>query len=300
MFKKGEIPLTINFQNWLFFPFIATFNLVDGLNSGRTGFGLILMLLFPTTMLGLFGQKPINREFVIPLSIVFLFFTIWFFSGTTLRVRHLLPIFPLLLIICISISKSFFDRFGAIHLLSLCFIIVIGIQLAGQIVFGYNYAKFIFTGETKKLFLERNIPESKGVYWINENLPSKVRVAHTDRGIAYLFNHTSFMLHPYYQKIIDVRPSAISNARFVTQLKAEGITHLMISNLSKDITNKPVQSMFVTLLQIGCLETIWKSDILNATSRTLRSLGVTKNIAGKTQNLSEALILKINYKICQN
>ena len=247
MLKHGDLPLTVNLLNWLIYPFVATFNLVEGLNSGRAGFGIFLALILPMACIGFIRSPTAGNKIIIPLIIAFIFFTIWFFSGTTQRVRHLLPIYPLILIICVSLSWSFFNRINAINLFGLCFALVICIQTAGQLVFGYNYAKFSFTEETRKSFLERNVQYAAAVHWINDNLPIGSRVAHSERGIAYLFDDTSFMLHPYFQNIVEARPSTENKVTFITQLKAQRITHLMLPNKKKNAKNSAFHNMVIEL-----------------------------------------------------
>ena len=298
LLKQGDLPLTVNLLNWLLFPFIAAFNLVEGLNAGRTGFGIFLILILPMTCIGFVRYTTINSNIMFPLIIAFIFFTIWFFSGTTQRVRHLLPIYPLILIACVSISWSFFNRINAMNLFGLCFAIVIFIQTAGQMVFGYNYLKFAFLGETRKSFLERNVQYAAAVHWTNENLPSGSRVAHSQRGISYLFEDTSFMLHPYFQTIVEARPSTNNKVTFNTQLKAEGITHLILPNKKKNDANSAFEKMVIELAESGCLKTLRTFDILKLTSRTLKNLDLSRKNREATYAIEDGIIFKIIYNNC--
>ena len=181
-----------------------------------------------------------------------------------------------------------------------CFALVICIQTAGQMVFGYNYAKFVITGETRKSFLERNLPYAAIIHWINDNLPIGSRVAHSERGIAYLFNETSFMLHPYFQKIIEARPSTKNKVIFITQLKAEGITHLMLQNKKKNDANSEFENMVVELAESECLKTLRTFDILRIPSRTFRNLNLSINNREEQHARAGGIIFKIIYNNCAN
>ena len=52
----GELPLDRTLINWLLYPVYTTFNLVPALEGGRTGLGVLLILILPTAILDL-SQK---------------------------------------------------------------------------------------------------------------------------------------------------------------------------------------------------------------------------------------------------
>ena len=285
-----SVPIT--FLNWLLFPIIAFLNLIPDLDSGRTGFGIFIALIFPMTIVGIFRYQSLSSKELIPLVVVVLFFTIWFFSGTSQRVRHLLPVYPFILITFVAFALSFSNRFDVSNILAYCFIITIGIQIAGQMLFGFNYAKFFITGEERHSFIERNVSQATVVHWANKNLPPETRVAYRIRGIAYLFNNHPFMLHPRLQKIIDSRPSTHDSLKFVNQLQGENITHLILKKSRINVTTSEFQRMMYQLVHSGCFSTLKEFEALSLPSRTLKSLGQTKP-------LSTFQLLKINYNSCR-
>ena len=137
------------------------------------------------------------------LIIAGIFFTVWFFSGTTQRTSP----YGISAGIGHSVSGSYrmgtTDAFSARKRGAEC---RINHQLTGHSLFTVNYAKHIFSSETRWGFLERNVSRANAAKWINENLPESVRIGFTERQLAYLIEVPAFMIHPDIQAVIDTRP----------------------------------------------------------------------------------------------
>ena len=70
------------------------------------------------------------------------------------------------------------------------------------------------------------------------------------------------MLHPNFQQIIDVRPSVHNKNRFISQLKGQKITHLMLQIPQKTKTNSPFQRMVIELFDSNIIrKSVVKFDI---------------------------------------
>ena len=192
---KGELPLDRTVFNWLSYPVLSIFNLVERLEGGRTGFGIFTILILPLAIYGLSRPEYRRCEFIVPLAVAGIFFTVWFFSGTTQRTRHLLPVYTLVIIGLFPIAVDVSRRVSLSLPLAAGIFIVVAIQVAGQLIFGFNYANHVFSSEPRRSFHLRNVPGANSAHWINMNLPEKSKVGFTNRQLAYLLNKPRYMMH---------------------------------------------------------------------------------------------------------
>jgi 4-amino-4-deoxy-L-arabinose transferase-like glycosyltransferase len=275
---SGELPLDRTLFNWLSYPVLSTFNLAERLEGGRTGLGIISILILPLAIYGLSRSEYRRREFVVPLAIALIFFTVWFFSGTTQRTRHLLPVYPLILICLFPVVVDVARRMSLSFPLVAGLSAVVVIQIAGQFVFGVNYITHIFSPETRSAFYQRNVPSANAALWAASELPDESKLGFTNRQLAYLLPIPSYMIHPHLQVLIDGRASVKNEGVFVAQIKRQGITHLLLPG---DWGRKEAQSadrsnfsrLVERLIQQGCLKPLREFDTFSISSRTLRSFG---------------------------
>lgn len=276
IYATAENPLARTISNWLLYPVYATFDTVAKLESGRTGLGVFLALLLPLTVAGALRKSFRDRQTIVFFALAAIFFTVWFASGTTQRVRHLLPVYPLLLIACYALALKASETYKLIRPFSAAVFLVLIVQIGGHGLFAANYAKYVFSNESREEFLERNIQNAKAVFWINKNLSPRDKVGHTARGIAYLFNIPSFMLHPAYQTVIDFRPTSDDAQKFVAQTMKQGINYLLLD----EVWSRPDQDqtfasarMTASLIDSGCLQKIKTFVVTGISSRTLAQVG---------------------------
>ncbi len=277
-YAAGELHLERSFLNYVLYPALASFNLVEKLEGGRTGLGVLAFVLLPLALAGATRREARRDEILVPLAIAFLFYSLWFFSGTTQRVRHLLPVYPLLLAALCPLAVEGARRIGATRGLAAGVGAVLAIQTCGQVVFGVNYAHYAFGSETREQFLARNVSGAEGVDWINRNLPPGATVATGTRELAYLFEIRSYVLHPYTQMQVDIRPDAGDDRRFAGQLRAQGITHLyategMLQRGSPRLEATPFHRMIDRLVDSGCIAVARRFESRHSPSRTLMQLG---------------------------
>lgn len=275
---KGELPLERSVLNWISYPILSIFNVVERLEGGRTGFGVLIIIIFPLAVAGLIKNAERRRDNVILLAIAIIFFTVWFFSGTTQRSRHLLTIYPLILIALFATAVTFARKATFEKLLAVVIGVTFCIQLAGQTIFSVNHSRYVFGSESRAEFLDRNVPGANGAAWINQELPETVKIGFMNRQLAYLIERETFLLHPYIQTVVDARPEANDERKFITQVGKVGISHFLISNAwqnSSNVDNKPAPffAMIGQLVDSGCLKQLQIFDTANIRSRTLLSIG---------------------------
>lgn len=275
---RGELPLERTLYNWVLYPVYATFNLVAEIEGGRTGLGIIGAVLLPFAIAGLFRRDIRRADFTIPLLIGFVFFTVWFFSGTAQRTRHLLPLYPLVLIGMFSMAAIFSRQTGNRAALITGLGAVIALQLAGQAVFTYNYAIHVLSDETRTQFLFRNVPGATSADWINRNLTDEAKVAYMNRQLGYLIERPGFSMHKHIQTVVDARPTTGDESRFIRQVRGQGITHLLLPEsvygpaVSAD-HDRAFDRMIRRLVAAGCLAKVATIETIGIRSRTLSQFG---------------------------
>jgi len=278
MLAHGELPLNRSLVNWLLYPVYATFNMVVKIEGGRTGFGILVAIILPAAMAGLCNRNLWRSDFAIPLLIAVEFFTVWFFSGTAQRTRHLLPIYPLLLLGLYPLAVGLARQANLVRPLTAGVAAAVALQLAGQAIFSFNYVQHVFSPETRPQFLARNVPGATSADWINRNLPAGAKIAFMNRQLAYLIERPAFSMHPHIQVVIDARVTAGDGARFVRQVRGQGVTHLLLPAHSY-VSDYPsseglaFRNMIGRLRASGCLASVAEIDTVGISSRTLSQFG---------------------------
>lgn len=275
---RGELPLDRTVFNWLSYPVLSIFNLVEELEGGRTGLGIFTILIVPLAIYAMLRPEGRRREFMVPLAIACIFFTVWFFSGTAQRTRHLLPVYPLVLIglfpLAVIVARHTSLAFPLVAGVSA----VVAIQITGQLVFGLNYVNHVFSGETRQEFHLRNVPGANSAHWINHALPANGRIGFMNRQLGYLLTPPRYMMHPHLQVLIDSRSTVTNERQFVAQVRTQHLTHLLLggdwAKPDLDLTqHTPFFRMIHRLIRRGCLKQVRVFDTAAITSRTLRRFG---------------------------
>ena len=274
----GELPLERTLLNWLSYPVLSVFNLVQGLEGGRTGFGIFSFLILPLAIAGLLRPELRRREIIAPLAVAFIFFSVWFFSGTAQRSRHLLPIYPLVLLSLFPLAFGIARRANMMTPLVAGLGATLAIQIAGQSVFGLNYINHVFSGETRTQFYERNVPGANSAAWLNREFPADGKLGFMNRQLSYLLKPPRYLMHPHIQVVVDARPTADDGHAFVAQVRKQGLTHLLLpGDWDRTYIGPGDQTPFFTMIGRlagqGCLKTLKKFQTVHISSRTLRGFG---------------------------
>ena len=275
---RGELPLERSLSNWALYLIYSTFNIVERLEGGRTGLSVALILVLPAVVIGIMKSSERRRRILIPLVVASIFFTVWFFSGTTQRTRHLLPIYPLLLLSVYPMAVRFVQQMRLERPMIAGLGATLIIQLTAHTIYTANYASFALTSETQTQFLYRNVSGSNAAHWANENLQKNIKLGFMNRQLAYLIKIPAFMIHPHLQVIIDARPESSDRRKFLAQIKKQGLTHLLLPGnwqrpIDPALRTVPFFNMIARLFETGCLKRIKSFDTIQMPSRTLSNLG---------------------------
>ena len=100
-------------------------------------------------------------------AIVFVFSALWFFVGSSQRVRHLMPVLPLLLLLVTAAARKWCEDPVRLRPMAAALALTVAVQLAGHGIFGLNFARHVFAGESRDAFLRRNVGDYVAVQWVN-------------------------------------------------------------------------------------------------------------------------------------
>jgi 4-amino-4-deoxy-L-arabinose transferase-like glycosyltransferase len=272
-----EDPAPVNLFWFLAYPFVATLDGFSAWDSGRTGFGPFALLVLPFAALGLWrSRREIIRNPLLLLAVVSLiFYVLWFFSGVSQRVRHLLPLYPILLLCLVVAARRYARETGLTRHLAAAALLTLVLQFGGAGVFSINYLRHLATGESRLAFLERNVAGFAPLPWINANLTANDRLLFVDRQLQYYIDVPSYLAAPLLQNLVDLLPESPDPRRFLSQARALGITHVLVVPSLHDFAkgaeygNGALPADLAPLVAEGCARVVHSENILLPPSRTL-------------------------------
>lgn len=274
-----EAPAARSPLNFLTYPFWATVSGKMAFESGRTGLGPYGLLILPFALAGLWTMRGRLRasDLAVPAMVVLLFYGIWFFSGSSQRVRHLLPVYPVVLIGLSVAARRWAADTGFRTPAAAVLVLVSLIQLAGHGVFAKSQARYVFTGENREAFLRRNVSKYEAMAWINRNLTQGDKVLITERQLVYLAKVPVYYAHIVMEALIENHPGASDPVKFLNQMKKLGITHLLApADVTKNEGGKGHESGYPALrdmlVRARCMEPIKVLNMDVGSSRTLQTL----------------------------
>lgn len=225
--EENPVPRT---PFWLIaYPFAATLRAIEHWDSGRTGLGPFGLLALPFALLGVwcFRHRVAASRLRSYAAIALAFYFIWFLSGVSQRVRHLLPIYPFFLL-CIAVAADRFAQARDLRApLYAAVLLTIIIQSGVVAVFNLNYVRHLASGETREDFLRRNVARFGPVPWLNVHLTQHDRVLVTERQLVYHLDVPSFTASERYEYLVDLVPGSSNPRRFLAEISRLGITYIL-------------------------------------------------------------------------
>ena len=252
---------------WLFaYPFKATLDPHPIFESERVGFGPYAMLVLPFAVLGAWQgrERLLASPLAVYVAIAALSYTLWFFTGSSQRISHLLPILPLVLLAATAAAARFAAVAPLRWSLVAAAILTVSLQLAGHGVYSFKFTRYVATGFDRESFLLSNVSGYAPVPWINQNLEPTDRVLVRLRQLHYHLDVPWFFGTDMAQSVVELRPGRTDASRLSQQLRAEGINHLLITRVG-DTYDAP----FDLLKDAGCLDLVRSFASRHIASRTL-------------------------------
>jgi 4-amino-4-deoxy-L-arabinose transferase-like glycosyltransferase len=273
----GEKSISTDLFWFIFYPFKATLYPDPSFESLRTGFGPLVLLVLPLSLYGLWHFRDRLQGHILATigAICLISYSVWFFLGPSLRIRHLLPLYPILLI-CISVAairliqaKTDF-RFALIG----AFAITILIHFTGATVFASNYVRYSLLGEGRSSFLNRTVSQFKIVPDINKRLDQNDRLLVSIRQLVYHFTVPVFYANPFTQVEVELHAKATDPKILWRQLKQQKISHMLVQmRFGESNYTYGYDRMVDQLRRKKCLKLEEEYSVTALRSRTIRGLG---------------------------
>lgn len=276
----AEKPAPTTLGWFLLYPFKATLDGLPGWEALRTGFGPLGLLLLPFALLALPARAlTLSRH---PLTwmllAAFLFYAFWFFLGASQRIRHLAPIYPILLV-ALMVASVKCARYKN-PILAACALTLV-MQLGGLLLYAKPALAYHLKGETRGEFAQKYIPNFSPVPWLNQHLGQQDRLLYFERQLTYYLDVPYFYAAGGYQVQLSLRSGERDDqALRWTQAMKLGITHmLLIPGLEEDKTALPQNSMAADFAAAGCARRVASLPVTYFLSRTLPGLGKSEGVA---------------------
>lgn len=313
---EGERGVPVNPLWYFAYPFVATISSLPAFESLRTGFGPYALLLLPFALIGVwrFRYNIKGSPLLSAVIIVLMFYTLWFLFGTSQRVRHLLPVYPIFLILITVAAVRFSERYRMRTVAAAAIVLTLTVQFVGLAIYSASAARYLLDNETDHAFLERNIVGYSSVNWVNQNLNQKHKVIFLERALTYFFDVPSYRVNADLEKLVDIRPYRRDTIEFLGQLKRLNTTHLVVEwhgrfikgsieeavvtpaglifadDLDQIKLGYAYEIMVIRLLKHDCAQLVHADKTLRRRSRTLPGLGTRLEIAA---------VLKLTPERCQ-
>lgn len=292
IFFAIETPLARTPWNALLYPLIASLDPAPIMEAGRTGFGPWGLLILPFAVVSIWRHRRIlPRHPLTPIAaLLALTYLLWFFTGSSQRLRHLLPVYPLLLIV----GTVAIERWAHNNRLYLPVVTAVGItltlQAATQTLYTLPYIRHLISDEGRTTFLVRSLSQYPVVELVNRLLTGKDRIATNQRQLLYYIDTPAFFVHDIAQALVDTTFSNRDVGRFIEQLHAAKITHLLHVTVDGDDSPPAGGYGYLTraLMDAKCAHPIGEETATMSISRTF-GLGTSQR---------RAAVLTIDYTHC--
>jgi hypothetical protein len=293
LFKEaysGFVCVSANPLWLLWYPFAATLFPESCFGPVRTGLGPFLWLLLPGVIAGFwrFRHQWNTSKLLLMLIPAFVYYLLWFLIPSNQMMRHILPVYSLLLIGATVIVKRLEEKHGILLLqtsMTICIIMGLGIHS----LFGLNYFKYHVKSESREEFLARNVGYYNVVQWINANLPDNARIANPIRYLNYLIEKPYIYLNAESQALVETHKHS-NLKKLLRQLDEQQITHIIISpsvELWKTSKNNLLDKLIYSkvILPIQSFDTYtYHSRTLGKSSRT--SAGIIRLLQDNENNIN--------------
>lgn len=239
-FKSGfmeiDRPIARTFLNMLLYPFWVTLDAPPATEGKLVGLGPYGLLVLPFALLGAWRHRgAIRRGPLLSYAVVaLLFYVLWFMTGSSQRVRHLLPLAPVFLILMTVAAERFTRDSGLRRPLIAALGLTIVIQMAGAGLVGLKFVRHLAGGENREAYLRKNVTLYAPVPWINAHLTLADYLFIGERQLFYFLDVPFLFASPFTQSAVDIRPEQADAARLHGQLCAAGLTHVLLRRIEPD------------------------------------------------------------------
>ena len=289
----NDVAVPNNFLWLLGYPLYAMLSGNETFEASRTGFGPFLLFIAPFAAMGAWRLRhripnsPLTGAALIAVA----FYLLWFFLGPSQRVRHFVPVYPLLILCMMAASHRWAAVSRQFRPLAVAAAVTLVIQFAGQGVFSVNYLRHHVSGESRDAFLERNVSLYAPARWINANLGPDGRVLIPFRQLVYHIDKRVFYAHPDVEPRVDTSEAATDPSRLFRQMRNQNVSHALVRERS-DVAGAQAAhglAMWPLLVSARCATPVAR---IGADSIRSRSLGLI-------QARQTLVVLKLTEDTCE-
>ena len=271
--RNGQINW---WERWLAYPVAATLFPSFAMEAGRVGLGPYCLMIAPFSLAGAwYCRHKIRKSSLAPAALmIFLFYVLWLGFGGIPKVRHLLPILPIVLV-CLAVgSAKAIDAWPYLRLpIGLAMVLSLAINMGVVVFFARPYVAYAISGFDREMFLKNNVNGYPAVSWVNRQ-DEIDKILLTYRAYLYYVRPASYFAFPGVQKLIEARVGRVEPGTFWNQMSDLGISHILTdrpTSMSQGAAS--VDSAIKELAEAGCLGHMKEIQTPWRTSRTLSSLG---------------------------
>jgi hypothetical protein len=280
-YLSSEIGIAVNPINFFLYPVLSTFATEIEFDSLRAGVGPWLLLTAPFVVGALCWKLPgrWRTELFTYGLIALLFYTLWFFSQTSQRVRHMEPLLPLVFLCCTVGAYRMSAEFGKLAKpLAVAVAVTIGFQLITQVLFTSKSVRYVASSQSPEEFLTRSVSGFDLVQWINQNLSQRNKVLISERWYRYLLDVPHYWTTAYTENQIDWLRDTDRLGHFHRQIQRMGITHVLSAPVAledkgdRSPSGNAYNALIRGLENHNCAVRMKEFEVRSYASRTLPSL----------------------------
>lgn len=258
-------------ERWAY-PVVATLFPSAPMEAGRVGLGPFFLMIMPVSLLGAWRfRRDLWRSPLAPVALMtVLFFLIWLQFGGIPKVRHLVPIIPVLTL-CLGVAACRASESWAWRPLGMAAVLALAVNFAAVAFFDRPFVVHVLSGEDRESFLEQNISGYKAVAWLNTRTDVG-RVLVMNRHFAYYIRRPNYLAFPGFQKQVEARMGLVTTDQFRLQIQQLGISHIL-TDWPTSASNGPrsIEAAIRALAEQGCLSLVKTFEDERRASRTLPS-----------------------------
>lgn len=290
---SGERTVDRTLLWWLAYPFVTTFGGPAGFEAGRTGLGPAMLLALPFAVAGWWlarraaPSRPVIGEAFQLLAAAGLFYTIWWWFGETQRIRHLVPIYPLIITALFGLAALTPRAFRARQPLLSCLVLLLVIQFGGFLLHASVPARTVIGAQSADDYRKQQIVGYEAIEWFNSNAPADAVLLLLERRNNAYIGRPYFRTNPDLEKLVDTASPDASPDRFVGQAARLGASHLLViwhsnavtgihdgavrfrTDIGEEIPVSNFDMIAYRLVENGCARILHASETRRGFSRTL-------------------------------
>lgn len=282
-FLAGEKMIDRTTMNFMWhYPVDVTLN-GGQFDSGRTGLGALFLIALVPSVFWFCKRFPFMTwdkhvgvlEFCILIFLVY--YALFFFMGPSGRIRHLLPVLPLLMLPAWVWGQKIFAlaRGGERFLLATGVAAVLVVQAGVVVLANKSAASVWFKYADKESYLVSNAYGYELADMVNKNLTQEDKVLVTSpRTLNYYLDIPSLYAPGRFQEIVPLGHGTTTGV--LNALWREEVTHWLTVNDAFDSKNDSFDNghhMIRRLTKLGCLKQVGEREGYLPTSRTVDTLG---------------------------